>query len=78
MLFYACFAVINGLFCPVGQFVPRTSLSLRHAARGYNPNGQFAPRLGHSRENKSQNKCADYYYPKRERKNTTVASAQVV
>ena len=45
-------------------------------SRGYNPNGQFAPRLGHGRENKSQNKCADYYYPKRERKNKTAASAQ--
>jgi hypothetical protein len=44
-------------------------------SKGYNPNGQFAPRLGHSRENKSQNKCGDYYYPKRERKNKTVASA---
>jgi ribosomal protein L11 methyltransferase len=33
MLFYACFAVINSLFSPVGQFVPRTSLSLRQAAR---------------------------------------------
>jgi hypothetical protein len=45
-------------------------------AKGYNPNGQFAPRLGHSRENKSRNKCADYYYPKRERKNKTAAGAQ--
>jgi hypothetical protein len=47
-------------------------------SKGYNPNGQFAPRLGHSRENKSQNKCGDYYYPKRERKNTTLANAKVV
>jgi hypothetical protein len=36
MLFYAWFAVINGLFRFVGQFVPRTSLSLRQAARGMN------------------------------------------
>ena len=48
----------------------------RAISKGYNPNGQFAPRLGHSRENKSQNKCADYYYPVRERRNKTVASAQ--
>ena len=48
----------------------------RAVSKGYNPNGQFAPRLGHSRENKSQNKCGDYYYPKRERKNKTVTSAQ--
>jgi N-acyl homoserine lactone hydrolase len=33
MLFYACFAVINGLFGPVRLFGPRTSLSLRQAAR---------------------------------------------
>jgi hypothetical protein len=32
MLFYACFALINGLFRPVGQFVPRTSRSLRQTA----------------------------------------------
>ena len=44
-------------------------------SKGYNPNGQFAPRLGHSRENKSQNKCADYYYPNRERRNETAAVA---
>ena len=44
-------------------------------SKGYNPNGQFAPRLGHSRENKSQNKCADYYYPNRERKNKTTVSS---
>ena len=45
-------------------------------SKGYNPNGQFAPRLGHSRENKSQNKCADYYYPNRERKNKAAANVQ--
>ena len=33
MLSYACFAAINTLFGPVRQFVPRTSLSLRQAAR---------------------------------------------
>ena len=33
MLFYACFAVINGLCSPLRLFVPRTSLSLRQAAR---------------------------------------------
>ena len=32
MPFYACYAVINGLFCPVGQFVSLISLSLRQAA----------------------------------------------
>jgi len=46
----------------------------RAISRGYNPNGQFTPRLGHSRENKSQNKCADYYYPNRERKNKTAGT----
>ena len=30
---YACFAVINGLFRPVGQFGPRKSHSLRQTAR---------------------------------------------
>ena len=45
-------------------------------SKGYNPDGQFTPRLGHSRENKSQNKCADYYYPGRERKIKTAARAQ--
>jgi len=33
MLFYACYAEINALFSPVGQFVSRKSLSLRQAAR---------------------------------------------
>jgi len=45
-------------------------------AKGYNPDGKFTPRLGHGRENKSENKCADYYHPARERKNKTVVSAQ--
>ena len=51
---------------------------LRKAAisKGYNPDGQFTPRLGHSRENNSQNKCADYYHPARERKAKAVTSAQ--
>ena len=44
--------------------------------KGYNPDGQFTPRLGHSRENKSQNKCADYYHPTRERKAKAATSAQ--
>jgi len=39
MLFYACFAVINDLFSPVGQFVPRKSLSLRQAASKINKRG---------------------------------------
>jgi len=34
MLFYACFAEINGLFSPAGHFVSRKSLSLRQAASG--------------------------------------------
>ena len=48
----------------------------RAITKGYTPNGQFTPRLGHSCENKSLNKCADYYYPNRERKIKTAASAQ--
>lgn len=43
-------------------------------AKGYDPNGKFTPRLGHSRENKSQTKCADYYYPTRERRVKAFAS----
>lgn len=46
-------------------------------SNGYNPDGQFTPRLGHSRENKSQNKCTDYYHPTRERKSRAATSAQV-
>ena len=45
-------------------------------AKGYNPDGKFTPRLGHSRENKSENRCADYYHPARERKIRAAASAQ--
>lgn len=44
-------------------------------AKGYDPNGQFAPRLGHGRENKSQNKCADYYHPGRERKSKSAVES---
>lgn len=48
--------------------------ALRETAvvKGYDPDGQFAPRLGHSRENKSQNKHTDYYHPGRERKTGSV------
>jgi hypothetical protein len=35
MLFYACYAIIFGLFSPVGQFVSRILLSLRQTARRY-------------------------------------------
>ena len=51
---------------------------LRKAAisKGYNTDGQFTPHLGHSRENKSQNKCADYYHPAGERKTRAGTSAQ--
>lgn len=45
-------------------------------AKGYNPEGKFTPRLGHSRENISQNKHADYYYPTRERKARASACVQ--
>lgn len=35
MLFYACFIVINDRFILLGQFLSRTSLSLRQAARRF-------------------------------------------